>query len=159
MFGNVFEHTPLVAEKTYLAGLTSAEDDAAGLHRAMTAAMRALSEAAQDELIRAHPDLAGRLALAGGLTAASTGEQAGAGLDRLSEAELARFTALNAAYRDTFGFPFIIAVKGLDKAAILTAFETRLRNDLATEREEALRQIERIALLRLQGILGAGAAG
>ena len=100
-----------------------------------------------------------RVMSSGGLTAASTGEQASAGLDRLDADELARFTALNAAYREKFGFPFIIAVKGLGKADILAAFEQRLGQDREAERAEALRQIERVALLRLQAIKLAGAMG
>ncbi len=156
LFGNVFEHTPAVAAGAYATGLSADVATAEGLHAALVTAMRALSPAEQDALIGAHPDLAGRLALAGDLTPASSGEQASAGLDRLSPDDLARFTALNGAYRDKFGFPFIIAVKGLDKADILTAFETRLAHDREQERAEALRQIERIALLRLQGLPLAG---
>ena len=153
VFGDVFEHTPGISDAAHAAGLTEAEDDAAGLHRALVAAMRALPDAGQDALLAAHPDLAGRLALAGDVTAASKGEQASAGLDRLSPAELARFTALNTRYRQTFGFPFIIAVKGLDKTAILESFESRLAQAPDRERADALWQVERIALLRLQALL------
>ncbi|WP_131195761.1 allantoinase PuuE [Lichenihabitans psoromatis] len=156
VFGPVFEHTPAVAERAYAAWIGPAQDHAKGLHGAMVAAMRALPSDQQDRLIAAHPDLAGRLALAGELAAASTREQSGAGLDRLDATELTRFTQLNDAYRARFGFPFIIAVKGLGKADILAAFETRLRNDHAAERTEALRQIERIALLRLRDLLPEG---
>ena len=150
LFGSVFEHTPAIAERALASG--PVPDDAAGLHRALVAQMRTLSSAEQDVLIRSHPDLAGRLALSGRLTAASTGEQASAGLDRLTAEELARFSALNGAYREKFGFPFIVAVKGLTKADILSAFETRLSHDPARERVVALDQIERIALLRLQAL-------
>ena len=104
-------------------------------------------------LIQAHPDLAGRLAQAKRLTAESTGEQASAGLDRLSADELARFTALNDAYRSRFGFPFIMAVKGKSKAEILAAFERRLANDADAETRTALAEIDRIAALRLKDIL------
>ena len=100
-------------------------------------------------LIRAHPDLAGRAAVAGELSEASTAEQAGAGLDRLAPDEFARFTSLNRRYRERFGFPFVIAVAGLSKHGILAAFEARLDNDADAERREALRQIARIARLRL----------
>ena len=155
LFGNVFEHTRVVAERTYAAGLDAEQDTADGLHRAMTDVMRDLSSAEQDGLIRAHPDLAGRLAIAGELTAASTGEQASAGLDRLSADDLARFTELNDRYRAKFGFPFIIAVKGLDREGILAAFARRIANEPAQERAEALTQIERIARLRLDAILPA----
>jgi OHCU decarboxylase len=111
------------------------------------------SAAQQRALIDAHPDLAGRLARAGRLTADSSKEQAGAGLDRLTDDERARFTTLNEAYQARFGFPFIMAVKGRSKAEILAAFERRLANDAATEQEAALAQIERIALLRLKDLL------
>ena len=101
-------------------------------------------------LIRAHPDLAGRLALAGALTADSTREQASSGLDRLTPEELQRFTELNDAYRARFGFPFIMAVKGATKDEILAAFERRLQHHPQGEFAEALAQIERIAMLRLK---------
>ena len=155
VFGDIFEHTPAVAERAHAAGLGPAEDDAEGLHAALVAAMRGLPEEAKTNLILAHPDLAGRLALAGELTEDSAREQGGAGLDRLTPDEFERFTRLNAAYRERFGFPFIIAVKGLDRHAILSAFEARVGNDPAVERAEALAQIERIALLRLRDRLPA----
>jgi OHCU decarboxylase len=104
-------------------------------------------------LIAAHPDLAGRLARAQRLTADSTKEQASAGLDRLSAAELARFTALNDAYRAKFGIPFIVAVKGRSAQEILVDFERRLAADPAMETATALAQIDRIAALRIQEIL------
>jgi OHCU decarboxylase len=104
-------------------------------------------------LILAHPDLAGKLALAKTLTAESTREQASAGLDRLSAGDLARFTALNDSYRARFAFPFIMAVKGRSQDEILAAFETRLLNDPETETAAALAEIDRIAALRLKEIL------
>lgn len=149
-FGDVFEHTPAIAEAAHAAGLHPRHDGVEGLHEAMVGAMRALPEAAKTALIDAHPDLAGRLALAGSVTADSAREQGSVGLDRLNSGELDRFTRLNDAYRARFGFPFIIAVKGLDKDHILAAFERRLNNEADAERAEALRQIERIALLRLR---------
>ena len=149
-FGDIFEHTPQIAAAAWESGLGPEADRADGLHAAMTAAMRRLSDEAKRALIRAHPDLAGRLALAKQLTADSTGEQASAGLDRLTDAEKARFTELNDAYKTRFGFPFIMAVKGRAKAEIMAAFERRLAHDAATEFTEALAQIERIALLRLK---------
>ena len=114
---------------------------------------KAMNAAPRDEklaLIKAHPDLAGRLALAKRLTADSLQEQGSAGLDRLTPEDLAKFTALNDSYRAKFGFPFIIAVKGLDRQAILAAFAARLGNDADSEFDEALRQVDRIALLRLR---------
>ncbi len=152
-FGGVWEHSPWIAEGAFDAGLTPAHDRAEGLHAAMVTVMRAATDAAKLALIRAHPDLAGKLAAAGRLTAESTGEQASAGLDRLTDAERAEFTRLNDAYKARFGFPFILAVKGRSKDEIRDAFVARLENDLAAEREEALAQIERIALLRLRDLL------
>jgi OHCU decarboxylase len=101
-------------------------------------------------LLRAHPDLAGRLAVAGGLTASSSAEQASAGLDRCTPAEFARFQALNAAYREKFGFPFIMAVRGRSRTEILAAFERRVANDAETEFATALAEVHKIALLRLR---------
>ena len=116
----------------------------------MSAIMRQLPETSMLALIRAHPDLAGKLSQAKLLTADSTREQASAGLDHLTPDKLARFTRLNTDYVAKFGFPFIFAVKGRGKQDILDAFGHRLRNDHAQELETALQQIERIALLRLQ---------
>jgi OHCU decarboxylase len=122
----------------------------------MAAAFRAGTEAERLAVLRAHPDLAGKLAIAGELTEDSRKEQAGAGLDRLSADEHARFTTLNDAYVEKFGFPFIIAVKGLQKNDILGAFETRINNDRDTEFATACAQVERIALLRLSSMLPEG---
>ena len=107
----------------------------------------------QLELIRAHPDLAGKAARAGTLTADSEREQAGAGLDRLSEAEYERFHTLNEAYREKFDFPFIIAVKGRDKQSILEAFEFRLRNSQEAEKRRALDEIAQIVRFRLDDLI------
>jgi OHCU decarboxylase len=104
-------------------------------------------------MIDAHPDLAGRLALAKRLTADSTKEQSSAGLDTLTDDERARFTRLNDAYRAKFGFPFIMAIKGRSKDEILSAFTRRLENDDVTELATALAEIDRIARLRLKEIL------
>lgn len=101
-------------------------------------------------LIRAHPELAGKAAVDGSLTQASAAEQASAGLDRLTRAEFDRFHALNAAYRDKFGFPFIICVRLTDKAGILAAMESRLANDRDKEIAAAIEQIGEIVRLRLE---------
>ncbi|OYZ43387.1 MAG: OHCU decarboxylase, partial [Novosphingobium sp. 16-62-11] len=101
-------------------------------------------------LICAHPELAGKAAIDRTLTDASAAEQASAGLDRLSEDEFARFHALNAAYRERFGFPFIICVRLTDKAGILAAMEARLANDRETEIATAIAQIGEIVRLRLE---------
>ncbi len=152
-FGGVYEHAPWVAEAAYEAGLGPAEDAAEGLARAMARAMAGGSDAAKRALIAAHPDLAGKLALAKALTADSAREQQSAGLDRLSADELERFAALNAAYRARFGFPFILAVKGKSKDEVLAAFEGRLQHDGPSEFAAALAEIDRIAALRIQEIL------
>ena len=152
-FGHVFEHSPWIAEAAFDAGLPADAGTADGLHRALCAALRAAPEDRQRALIDAHPDLAGRLARAGALTAESTEEQASAGLDQVTNDEFARFTALNEAYKTKFGMPFIMAVRGRGKAEILAAFEARIENDRDTEVATALAQIERIALLRLAELL------
>jgi OHCU decarboxylase len=152
-FGGIYEHSSWVAEAAYDAGLTSEADTAEGLAKAMAAAATKGTQEQQKALILAHPDLAGRLALAKTLTAESTGEQASAGLDRLTPDELAKFTALNEAYRARFGFPFIMAVKGKSKADILASFQQRLDNDPDAETATALTEIDRIAALRLKDIL------
>ncbi len=157
VFGDIFEHTPEIAARAHASGLTSKDDNAEGLHTSLLAVMRSLSDSEKRILLCAHPDLAGRLALSQGLTADSTGEQAAAGLDRLSPAELERFTALNSRYRDRFGIPFIMAVKGRTKREIVTAFEHRLHNTVEQEFAAALVEVERIALLRLKDRLSAPA--
>lgn len=148
-FGGIFEHSPWVAEQAFDAGIGADADTAAGLHAVMVRAMRSGTAGQQRDLILKHPDLAGKLAAAKKLTAASTDEQASAGLDHLTDAEKARFTALNDAYKARFGFPYILAVKGRTKQEILANFEQRLTNTADQEFATALAQIERIALLRL----------
>lgn len=152
-YGGVFEHSPFIAERALDAGVVPEPLNAEGVHTALTGVFRRADPQEQLGVLRAHPDLAGRLAIAGELTEDSRKEQAGAGLDRLSPAEHARFIALNAAYTGKFGFPFIIAVKGLTKEDILAAFETRVDNSLEQEFETAKTQVERIALLRLTALL------
>jgi len=144
--GEIFEHSPWVAESA-MAGRPY--ESVAALHEAMVGAVRAAPRERQLALLRAHPDLAGKLALAGELTRSSIGEQAAAGLDRCSAEELERFQNLNGAYKAKFDFPFIMAVKGSSRADILEAFEARLANDPDTEFNTALEQVARIARLRL----------
>lgn len=156
-FGGVFEHSPWIAAEAWDAGLTPAEDEAAGLHAVMVEVLRRAGRARKLALIRAHPDLAGRLGVRGELSEASSAEQASAGLDRCSPEEYARFHALNEAYQAKFGFPFIMAVKGRTRAEILEAFEHRVQNEPEREFETALGQIERIAWLRLNDLLPAAA--
>jgi OHCU decarboxylase len=153
MFGGVFEHSPFIAERAYDAGLMLVPLTSKSVHDALTSIFRKASREERLGVLRAHPDLAGKLAIAGGLTKDSKKEQAGAGLDRLSAAEHARFTELNTAYTEKFGFPFIIAVKGLTKDDILAAFEKRIDNSLEEEFDTATAQVEKIVLLRLQSLL------
>ncbi|NRB00278.1 MAG: allantoinase PuuE [Rhodobacteraceae bacterium] len=152
-YGSIFEHSPWISEGAWALELGPAHDSAAGLHNALVRVFRSASDDKRLEVLRAHPDLAGKLAAAKRLTSESTSEQASAGLDALTDAERARFTQLNAAYTDKHGFPFIIAVRDHDKAGILAAFERRVGNDRETEFAEACKQVERIARLRLEAIL------
>ena len=157
-FGGVFEHSPWIAEGAYEAGLSSVEDTAPGLQAAMAKVLRAASREQQMSVIHAHPDLAGKLAAAKLLTADSAQEQASAGLDRLTSEERTRFTVLNEAYLEKFGFVFIMAIRGRSKDDIVAAFERRLGHDAEAEFQEAITQIEKIALLRLDQMLPGGAA-
>lgn len=152
-FGGIVEHSPWVAERAWDAGLTAREDTAEGLHAALCAVLRAAAPARQLGVLNAHPDLAGRLAVAGGLTAESAAEQASAGLDRCTPEEFERLQALNARYVRQFGFPFIMAVKGRTRAEILAAFERRVRHGRDEEFATALKEVERIVLLRLRDVL------
>ncbi len=149
-YGDIYEHSPWVAELAWEQGLEARHDHPEALAERMGEMLSSASPERQLEVIRAHPDLAGKAALAGSLTDDSTREQAGAGLDQCSPEELARFERLNDAYKAKFGFPFVMAVKGSDRFAILDAFEVRLENDPAKERRTAVEQINRIALFRLE---------
>jgi 2-oxo-4-hydroxy-4-carboxy-5-ureidoimidazoline decarboxylase len=148
----IFENSPWVAEAAWPRHPFATFE---ALYHALVDAMRGAGAEAQLALIRAHPELAGKAAAAGHLTPDSRAEQSGAGLTQCSPEELARLRDLNRAYRERFGFPFVIAVKGLDRAAILARFTERLERDRDTEFEEALQQIERIAWLRLEATIEA----
>jgi 2-oxo-4-hydroxy-4-carboxy-5-ureidoimidazoline decarboxylase len=148
--GHLFEHSPWVAEQTWP---RRPFRDAAHLHAELSASMRAAPRSKQLALINAHPDLAGRLAQQKKLTAESTREQSSAGLDQLTDAELAEFTRLNDAYKTKFGFPFIICARLNAKSAILAAMQNRLSNSPDVEFVTALGEIEKIAWLRLQDTL------
>ena len=152
-FGGIFEHSPWIAERAWEQELGPAHDCAAGVHNALARAFRSASHEERLGVLNAHPDLAGKLAQAKRLTAESTAEQAGAGLDALTDAERATFEKRNAEYVARHGFPFIIAVRDNSKASILQAFDTRIANDNETEFAEACRQVERIAELRLKDLL------
>ena len=148
--GAIFEHSPWVVDRAWQRRPFAAADD---LMTAMLAVVEAASDDEKLALLRAHPDLAGKAARAGALTEHSASEQAGVGLNRLSDEEFARFHHLNAAYKARFGFSFVIAVRGQTRETVLAAFEARLKNDLAAEKAEALRNIGLIARFRLEDVL------
>lgn len=144
--GHCFEHSPWIAAETWPQRPFASLEQ---LHAALVATVGRAPIERRLALIRAHPDLAGRLALAGSLTAESAREQAAAGLDALTPEELARFQAYNSAYRERFGFPFVICARENTKAAILAAFPVRLQHDPQQEIATALAEIAQIAWLRL----------
>ena len=152
-FGSVFEHSPWIAERAHALELGPAHDAATGLHNALARMFRSASPEERLGVLRAHPDLAGKLAAAKRLTPESTAEQASAALDALTDAERATFQTLNAQYVEKHGFPFIIAVRDNTKDSILAAFQARIANDTATEFATACAQVERIAELRLKDML------
>jgi 2-oxo-4-hydroxy-4-carboxy-5-ureidoimidazoline decarboxylase len=140
--GWIFERSPWVADRAWTHRPFASR---AALHQAMLREVEAAPPEEQTALLRAHPDLGTRARI----SQASTGEQAGAGLDRLTPDEFERLNRLNAAYRDKFGFPFLYAVKGSTKYDILQALEQRLDNPPEQEYQEALQQVYRIAEFRL----------
>jgi len=150
VIGPVFEASPWISEVAWL------ERPFANLNQLHEALCRTVTYAGverQLRLINAHPDLVGRTALQGTLTPESTGEQASAGLNRLSAEEIALFQTLNQSYRDKFGFPFVICARLNKKEAILAGFRTRLDHSRDTEIKTALEEIARIARLRLEDLL------
>ena len=149
-FGSIFEHSAWIADRAFDLELGPAHDSATGLHNALARMFRSASRAERLGVLRAHPDLAGKLAAARRLTADSTAEQASAALDALTDAERDTFQRLNADYVAKHGFPFIIAVRDNSKDSILAAFHTRITNDTDTEFATACVQVERIAELRLK---------
>ena len=146
-YRGIYEHSPWVAEKA--APLVDDSADVDVIARVMVDCVDNASEERQLALIRAHPDLAGKAAVAGSLTDESESEQASAGLDRCTPEEYERFQALNTAYRMKFGFPFVMAVRNCSREQILAAFESRLENDYDVEFENALLEIHKIARMRL----------
>jgi OHCU decarboxylase len=150
LVGPVFEHSPWIAEAAWVNRPFANVEQ---LHDALCQRVRAASESQQLALIRAHPDLVGRAALAGTLTRESTKEQAIAGLSQLTAGEIAAFQKYNAAYREKFGFPFVICARLNKKEAILAGFETRLHNSTEQEVAAALEEIFKIAELRLRDLI------
>ena len=153
LYGLIFEHSEWIALGAFKLELGGAHDTATGLHNALARIFRAASKDRRLVVLRAHPDLAGKLARAQRLTQASNDEQAGAGLDALTDKERETFETLNKDYTEKHGFPFIIAVGDNTKSSILAAFKKRLDNKSDIEFETACKQVERIAELRLQGML------
>lgn len=149
-YGAVYEHSPWVAEQA--AAVLGDIDDPELIAIVMADCVDNAPEEQQLELIRAHPDLAGKAQVAGELTADSTSEQASAGLDQCTPEEYEQFQTLNRAYHERFGFPFVMAVRDSGRQAILEAFERRLRNDADVEFETALAEIHKIARLRLEAM-------
>ncbi|CAM2175726.1 2-oxo-4-hydroxy-4-carboxy-5-ureidoimidazoline decarboxylase [Burkholderia cenocepacia] len=148
----IFEHSPWVAEVA--AGQRPfASIDA--LHRTMSNAVETGGEARQLALINAHPELAGKAAVRGELTAESTREQSGAGLDQCTQEEFDKLLTLNRTYREKFGFPFILAVRGYDRHGIIANFESRVNHSRAEELRASLDQIYRIARFRLDDLIDA----
>ena len=147
--GPAFEHSPWIAEETWPKRPFASVEQ---LHKALTETVRNAGEAQQLALIRAHPDLVGRAALAGTLTRESTGEQASAGLGKLTPEEIETFQKSNKAYRDKFGFPFVICARLNKKEAILNGFKVRLNNSREQEIKAAMEEIFKIAELRLRDL-------
>jgi chitin deacetylase len=152
-FGGIYEHSPWIAERAFALELGPAHDCAEGMANALARVFRSATRDERLGVLRAHPDLAGRLAQAKRLTAESSAEQASAGLDALTDDERATFERLNLEYVGKHGFPFIIAVRDHTKASILEAFRRRIANDTETEFAEACAQVERIAWHRLKALM------
>lgn len=146
----IFEHSPWIAARTFDAGPFAS---IAALHDALLATVEYASADEQLALVRAHPELAGKAAIAGELTPSSTSEQASAGLDACTPEEFEQLGALNRRYRERFGFPFVIAVRGLDRRQVIAALARRVTQARDVEFREALAQIGRIARLRLDALL------
>jgi 2-oxo-4-hydroxy-4-carboxy-5-ureidoimidazoline decarboxylase len=150
LLGGIFEHSPWVPELVFSQQPFASRSS---LHLAMTAAMRNAPEVMRMELLCRHPELAGKEADAGTLTSESKREQAGAGLNQCSAEELAKIKSLNQGYHSRFGFPFIIAVTGLDKFQIIAAMEKRLDHSRALEFDTALGEVEKIARIRIDALI------
>jgi OHCU decarboxylase len=150
MLGHIFENSPWIAEAASRKRPFASVEK---LHQAMCLIVAEAPAYRRIELIEAHPDLVGRAARSGTLTPASQAEQASAGLDKLTKEEISLFAELNAAYRDRFGFPFVICVRENRKEAIIEGLKTRVRNTRAVEVSAALSEIAKIARLRLADLV------
>jgi 2-oxo-4-hydroxy-4-carboxy-5-ureidoimidazoline decarboxylase len=152
VLGGIYEHSPWFAEA---AAAQRPFTDGAALAQALAKAVDEAGEAAQLKLVRAHPELAGKAAVRGELTAESTREQSGAGLDQCTPEEFDRLQSLNAAYNQKFGFPFILAVRGYDRHGIIAEFARRIENTPQQELQTCINQIHRIAQFRLDDLVSA----
>ena len=152
-FGGIYEHSPWVAEMLYDQGLGKNDDNPIKLAERMAAIVDAAGDERKMALLCAHPELAGKLAISGSLTAESTAEQASAQLDQCSAEEFAEFHNLNQRYRETFGHPFIIAVRGLNRTKILAEFRKRVNQPARVEFRTALAEVHKIAKLRLDQLV------
>ncbi|RDK09603.1 2-oxo-4-hydroxy-4-carboxy-5-ureidoimidazoline decarboxylase [Cupriavidus lacunae] len=152
VLGGIYEHSPWFAET---AATQRPFADGAALTLALRKAVDEAGEAAQLKLVRAHPELAGKAAVRGELTAESTREQSGAGLNLCTPEEFDRLQSLNAAYNQKFGFPFILAVRGYDRHGIIAEFARRLENTPQQELQSCINQIHRIAQFRLDDLVSA----
>lgn len=158
VFGSIYEHSPWVAEQVWDQNEAIVTTGIDTLQLSMRDVVERATLDQKLTLIRQHPDLADPAAKAGKLSDMSNREQLGAGLTDTTQQETARFAELNRAYKDKFGFPFVIAVKGLGRVQILEAFEDRLSNNRDQELETALAQIHKIAAFRLASIVETDAA-
>ncbi len=148
-FADIYEHSPWIAQAVFEQGITTQQDDKSALHLSMQVVLNEATDSQKLALINAHPDLAGKAAIAGELTDSSTAEQAGAGIHLCTDIEYRRFSQLNEQYKEKFNFPFIMAVKGSDRHQIIAAFEKRIHNSVKDEFNQALIEINKIALFRL----------
>jgi 2-oxo-4-hydroxy-4-carboxy-5-ureidoimidazoline decarboxylase len=149
-FGGVFEESPWIADAAWERRPFGSVED---LHAALVRVLEQAPPDARLELIRAHPDLAGKAAIAGELTPESTREQAAAGLDRLTPEQYERITRLTAAYRERFGFPFVVCAREHTPDSIIAAAARRLEADTDDEEQTALSEIAKIARLRLADLV------
>lgn len=152
VFGGVYEHSPWIAKAAFETGLNACHDSPADLSELMKEVVAKADHEKILTLINAHPDLAGKAAVDGELTDESTSEQSGAGIDQCNPEEFKKFQSFNNAYKDKFGFPFIMAVKGSNRHLILEAFEKRIKNNEEAEFNQAVEEINKIARFRLDAI-------
>jgi 2-oxo-4-hydroxy-4-carboxy-5-ureidoimidazoline decarboxylase len=153
MFGAVYEHSPWIAERAFAMRPASGFATRVALHAALVTTVQSARESEKLALLNAHPELAGKQAAPGSLSAASLNEQALAGLPTMTAADVTQLHELNAAYRLKFGFPFIIAVRNNTQAAIFGAIKSRMTNTHAMEFNNALMQVGEIARLRLLDLI------